>query len=273
MKFGIPYVVLMIPMAWAILISLNPPEIQSLPGGKRRLLEERAQLGLLSRGEKLTIAAFLLAVILWISNPFWGTLLPSFIIERISWFDEYSIGLLVGVICFLLPIDFKNSKFLLDWHDTKFVDWGTLLLFGGGIALSDAMFKTGLATWIATSFVSVLGTPSTFVMMVAIVFLVDFLTEITSNTAVTGMIVPIVISIAISTGENPITLAIAAAIAASMAFMLPVATPPNALVYGTGYIKLKDMVRNGFVLDILGWLMTIGVLYFIAGWLFGVVKF
>ncbi|RPI04502.1 MAG: DASS family sodium-coupled anion symporter [Ignavibacteriae bacterium] len=273
MKFGVPYVVLMIPLAWFILITRNPPEIKSLPGGKDRLLKERAQLGPLSRGEKLTIVAFLIAVILWITNPFWDSLLPSALAARISWIDEYSIGLLVGALCFLLPVKFHQGEFLLDWQDTKFVDWGTLLLFGGGIALSDAMFKTGLAAWIATSFVSVLGTPSTFVMMIAVVFLVDFLTEVTSNTAVTGMIVPIVISIALSTGENPITLAVATAVAASMAFMLPVATPPNALVYGTGYVKLKDMIRNGFMLDILGWILTIGILYFVAGQMFGILKF
>jgi sodium-dependent dicarboxylate transporter 2/3/5 len=273
MKFGVPYVLIMIPVAWMLLILRNPPEIQSLVGGKERLIKERTALGPLRRGEKLTIFAFFCAIVLWMSNPFWDTLLPENIAKQISWIDEYSIGLFVGVICFLLPVNFKKSEFLLEWQDTKFVDWGTLLLFGGGIALSDAMFKTGLASWIAYSFVAGLGTPSTLVMMIAIVLLVDFLTEVTSNTAITGMIVPIVISIAINSGQNPITLSIAAAVAASMAFMLPVATPPNALVYGTGYIKLKDMVSNGFMLDILGWIVTVGVLYFIAGKLFGLLSF
>ena len=131
----------------------------------------------------------------------------------------------------------------------------------------------GFTSWIARSFISVLGTPSTFVLMVAIVLFVDFLTEITSNAAVTGMIVPIVISIAIQSGDNPVTLSIATAIAASLAFMLPVATPPNALVYGTGYIKIKDMIRNGFLLDIFGWLLTVGILYVIGGMVFGVLAF
>lgn len=139
--------------------------------------------------------------------------------------------------------------------------------------MSDAMFKTGLAAWIATSFVGLFGTPSTVVMVFAVVFLIDFLTEVTSNTAVTSMMVPVVISIALKTGENPITVAVAAAIAASMAFMLPVATPPNALVYGTGYIALKDMVRAGFILDIIGWFMTVFVVLVIAGRLWGVVGF
>jgi sodium-dependent dicarboxylate transporter 2/3/5 len=273
MKFGVPYVILMIPVTWGVLLYLNPPEIDSLPGGKERLQHERSELGAVSRGEKLTIVSFVLAVVLWITNPFWNVILPSSFAERISWIDEYSIGLLVGAICFLLPVNFSKSEFLLNWSDTKFVDWGTLILFGGGIALSDAMFKTGLASWIATTFVSVLGIPSTIVMMIAIILLVDFLTEVTSNTAVTGMIVPIVISIALTTGENPVALSVAAAVAASMAFMLPVATPPNALVYGTGYIKLKEMMRNGFVLDILGWFFTVGVLYFLAGKVFRILEF
>jgi sodium-dependent dicarboxylate transporter 2/3/5 len=125
---------------------------------------------------------------------------------------------------------------------------------------------------VAHTFIAVVGSPSTLVMMFAIVLLVDFLTEVTSNTAVTTIMVPIIISVARTTGENPITLAIACALAASMAFMLPVATPPNALVYATGYIKLKDMVRAGFVLDILGWLFTVGILVVFGVWMFGVLK-
>ena len=273
MKIGVPIVVFMVPLAWALLIWRNPPEIDSLPGGKAELEKERVERGPLKRGEKLCIGVFLLAVFLWVSNPFWSMVLSSDLATRISWIDEYSIGLMVGVLCFILPIDFRRSEFLLDWRDTKFVDWGTLLLFGGGIALSDAMFKTGFASWIANSFISVLGTPSTIILVVAIVFFVDLLTEITSNAAVTGMIVPVVISIALKSGENPVTLAIATAIAASMAFMLPVATPPNAIVYGTGYVKMKEMIRNGFLLDIFGWLLAVGVLYLVAGGVFGVLKF
>ncbi|MBI3788771.1 MAG: DASS family sodium-coupled anion symporter [Ignavibacteriales bacterium] len=273
MAFGIPYVILFVPVAWLILLKLHPPEITSVSGGKEKLLSERAALGPMNTGERLTIAMFLFAVALWVSNPFWDLLLPHSLAMRLTWIDEYAIGLLAGTILFIIPVDIRKGIFVIDWRDTKFVDWGTLILFGGGIALSDAMFKTGLAAWIATSFVALLGTPSTLVMMFAVVFLIDFLTEVTSNTAVTSMIVPVVISIALRTGENPITLSVAAAIAASMAFMLPVATPPNALVYGTGYIRLKDMVKAGFVLDIIGWLLTVGILIVFGSWIFGVVRF
>lgn len=273
MKFGVPYVLMYLPVAWFILLKLHPPEVISLPGGKERLLQDRKALGSLSSGERGTIAVFLLAVSLWITNPFWDSLLPPFLAGRVSWLDEYLIGLLCGSLLFFIPVKLSKGSFLLDWRDTKFVDWGTLILFGGGIALSDAMFKTGLAAWIATSFVGLFGAPSTVVMVFAVVFLIDFLTEVTSNTAVTSMMVPVVISIALKTGENPITVAVAAAIAASMAFMLPVATPPNALVYGTGYIALKDMVRAGFILDIIGWFMTVFVVLVIAGRLWGVVGY
>jgi len=273
MKFGVPYVLVMVPLAWAILMTVNRPEVSSIPGGKQRLLEEQAKLGPLGSGEKISVAVFSLAVLLWVSNPFWPALLPSSLASGLVWVDEYTIGLLVGVLCLLLPVDVRGGKFLLEWKDTTFVDWGTLILFGGGIALSDAMFKTGLASWIATAFVEVLGSPSTLVLMMAIILFVDFLTEVASNTAVTGTVVPIVVSIALRTGNDPVTLAVAAAVAASMAFMLPVATPPNAIVYGTGYVRVGEMLKNGFILEILGWVATVTILTVFGGWLFGILRF
>lgn len=272
-SFGIPYVLLFIPVAWFVVIKVNPPEISEIPGGRERFQRERDALGSPSIGEKRTIFVFLTAVALWVSNPFWEALLPTDFVSLVSWVDEYVIGLGVGLLLFIVPVSFRDHTFLLEWSDTRFVDWGTLMLFGGGIALSDAMFKTGLAAWIATSFVGLLGSPSTLVMMFAIVIFIDFLTEVTSNTAVTAMMIPIVISIAVRTGEDPVALAIAAAVAASMAFMLPVATPPNALVFSTGYVKIKDMVKSGFILDIIGWVMTVGIMVVFANWIFGVVRF
>lgn len=268
---GIPYVVLFIPVSWFVLLKVFPPELVTDPGTKARLMEQYSALGPMSRGEKGTIVVFLLASFLWIVTPFREHLLPSSVSDHLEWLDEYAIGLLAGTLLFFIPVGFRRGRFLLDWADTKFVDWGTLILFGGGIALSDAMFKSGLATWIAHTFIGLLGTPSTIAMLFVIVILVAMLTEVTSNTAVTTMMVPIMISIARTTGENPVTLAVATALAASMAFMLPVATPPNALVYSTGYVELKDMVRGGLILDLLGWLFTVGILVVFGVWLFGVV--
>ncbi len=270
MKFGVPYVILFLPIAWFVLLKVFPPEVSAFEGGKRRLLHELHSLGPMSSGEKGSIAVFLLAVVLWLVMPFREQLLPDVIVENIRWLDEYSIGLLAGLLLFVIPVNIKERKFLLHWRDTRFVEWGVLVIVGGGIALSDGMFKTGFASWLATAFVSLFGSPSTIVMMLAIVFFIDFLTEVATNSAVISMMAPVVISIATSTGENPVALTIAAALACSMAFMLPVGTPPNALVYGTGYIRLKDMMKAGFILDILGWLFTVGILI-IFGWLvFGV---
>lgn len=269
MKFGVPLVAALLPVAWFVLLKMNPPEVRHIAGGRVRMQEERAKLGPLSAGERGAVVIFLFAVISWVTNPFWGSLLPKALVTQLTWVDEYAIGLIAGVLGFVMPVTFRRREFVLDWNDAKYVEWGTLILFGGGIALSDAMFKTGLATWLATAFISTLGSPPTIVMLIAVVFLVAFLTEVTSNTAVTSMMVPVFISIALSTGEDPIALAVATALAASLAFMLPVATPPNALVYGTGHVSIRQMVRSGFMLEILGWLVAVGILIVFGSWIFG----
>jgi sodium-dependent dicarboxylate transporter 2/3/5 len=273
MKFGIPFVILFIPVAWFVLLKVFPPEIKNIQGGKKLIGQEKNKLGRWSKGEKLTTIGFAVVVFLWITNPFWNYMFPAKVSENLNWFDENIIALFGALLLFLLPVDWKNQKFILDWRDAKFVDWGTLLLFGGGIALSDGMFKTGLANWIAKTAVSFLGSPSTLVVMFILIILLELLTEVTSNTAVVSMMIPIIISIATGTGNDPAALSIAATLAASMAFMLPVATPPNALVYGTGYIKITDMVKGGIVLDLIAWFFTAAIVYFVADKLLGVISF
>ena len=273
MKIGIPFVILFIPVTWYVLLKVFPPELKNIKGGKQLVVTERIKLGNWSKAEKLTVVAFITVVLLWVSHPFWNYIFSKPVFENLTWFDENIIALVGAFLLFLLPVNWKEQKFVLDWSDTKFVDWGTLLLFGGGIALSDGMFKTGLAGWIATSVVSLLGSPSTLVLMFVLIIMIDFLTEVTSNTAVISMMIPIIISIARGTGDNPVTLCVAATVAASMAFMLPVATPPNALVYGTGYIKIKDMIKGGFILDILAWFFIAFIIFFVANKLLGVLNF
>jgi sodium-dependent dicarboxylate transporter 2/3/5 len=273
MKFGIPHVAIFLPIAWFTLLKLFPPEMRNLAEGREQLLQKRVSLGRMTSGEKWTISAFFLAVLLWTTNPFWDELLPQFLAVRFSGVDEFTIGLCVGLLLFLLPTNLSRREFVLTWDDAKSVDWGTLLLFGGGIALSDAMFKTGAASWLASSTVGMIGAPPTAVLVAVTVLLVGLFSEVASNTAVTTMMAPIMISLAQGTGTDPATLAIAAALASSLGFMLPVATPPNALVYGTGHIRLHDMLKTGLVFDILGWLITVGVLWFFGSQLFGIVRF
>lgn len=273
MKFGVPYVIIGIPCAWYLLMKVFPPEVKSIAGSRDHLLAQLKSLGPLSGGEKATLSAFGVAVVLWVSNPFWDLLLPRSLAQQLNWIDEYSIALIAAFLLFLLPAEWKKGVLTLSWKDVKYIDWGTLILFGGGIALSDAMFKTGLASWVASVSVGIFGDPSTILLVAIVVLLMVIFGEVASNTAVALMMVPIVIAIAQGTGDDPVALSIAAAVAASMGFMLPVATPPNALVYGTGYIKIRDMIRVGFLLDIIGWILTVMIIYFFGHVVFGLFTF
>lgn len=269
MSFGVPYVVLFIPVAWFVLLRLFPPAVRAIAGGKELLLRERLSLGPMSIGARRTLLVFGGAVVLWVSNPFWEQVFSPAAFERLRWVDEYVIGLCCGVALFLIPVSIRQGEFILSWEDSRCVDWGTLILFGGGIALSDAMFRTGLAPWIAHTCTSAFGIPSGMVLIAVTILFVDLLTEVTSNTAVTSMIVPIVISIGVDMGMNPVTVVVAAALAASMAFMLPVATPPNALVFGSGHVKLGDMIKAGAILDIVGWVFTFVIIVIVGNWILG----
>lgn len=273
MKIGLPITLFSIPIIWFLLISIFSIKDVKIVEGKSFIKNLKEELGPFSKGEMLTLASFLLLLTLWISNPFWHYILTIKLKEQFIHFDENIIALFVAVILFFIPVDWKNRKFILDWNDSKFIDWGTLLLFGGGIALSEAMFKTGLAEWIAKSSIGLIGNPNTFLLVIIIVLLIDFLTEVTSNTAVTSMMVPILLSISIGLGVDGKLLALAATFASSMAFMLPVATPPNAIVYGSGYIKITDMIKAGLFLDLLAWVIISFVLFVFGDLLFGLVKF
>ena len=252
MSVGIPFVAFFLPVAWLVLLAVFPPEVHRIKGGKELLKADYRALGPTSPGERGTITVLLMAATAWLLLPFREELLPASIAAHLAWLDEYTVGILAGVALFLVPVDLRRGRFVLEWADARYVDWGILLLFGGGIALSHALFLTGLASWSASSFVSMFGAPSQTVMVSMVVVLVDGLTEVTSNTAVVSMVVPVLISIARETGQSPTALALAAAMASSMAFMLPVATPPNALAYTSGFVQIKDMIRAGIVLDLLG---------------------
>lgn len=273
MKLGLPITLFSIPVVWLLLIKIFSIDNVVIQNGKSFIINLKENLGPVSKGEALTLMCFFILLILWISNPFWRDILPDNIVNQLTYFDENIIALTVALLMFFIPVDWKNKKFLLDWNDSKFIDWGTLLLFGGGIALSDAMFKTGLAGWIAKTTISLTGNLNTILLILIIVLFIDLLTEVTSNTAVTSMMVPILISISVGLNVDGKLLALAATFASSMAFMLPVATPPNAVVYGSGYLKIIDMIKAGVVLDILAWFIITFVLFVFGDLIFQTVNF
>ncbi len=265
MKLGLPVAVLGVLAAWALLMVLFRPRVTSIADAAEALEEQKRSLGKWTADEFFTLAVFALVVILWMTQPFWKYVLSPAGFERISGFGVYEIGLFCALLLFIIPVDWGNWRAVLTWRDSRYVDWGTLLLFGGGIALSNAMFKTGLTGWLASGFVGRLSTLSPWLCLALVVLLVDFLTEITSNTAVTTMMTPILIVLAPQLNLEPVTLCVAAAMAASLAFMLPVATPPNALVYGTGYFRITQMMRAGVLMNLVGCLVMVGCLYFFGG--------
>jgi sodium-dependent dicarboxylate transporter 2/3/5 len=165
-----------------------------------------------------------------------------------------------GLLLFLIPISLRRNLFVLDWHWASKMPWGVLILFGGGLAMADGFKDTKLADWIGLQ-VGLLEHAPILLLVIAVTALIIFLTELTSNTATAAMVMPILTAVAIGLGQNPLLLIVPAAIAASCAFMLPVATPPNAIVFGSGYVTIPQMVRSGFGLNILGIVLVVVLTY------------
>jgi sodium-dependent dicarboxylate transporter 2/3/5 len=170
------------------------------------------------------------------------------------------------LLLYIIPAG--NVKPIMDWENTAKLPWNIVLLFGGGFALASAFVVSGLSTWFGSLFENISGTP-TVVLIAGISTMVTFLTELTSNTATAEMILPIMASLAQAIGENPLLLMVPAALSASCAFMLPVATPPNAIIFGTNRVRIYDMVRIGFIMNIIG-VILITTTVLIAGGILGI---
>jgi sodium-dependent dicarboxylate transporter 2/3/5 len=183
---------------------------------------------------------------------------------------DSTVAIFSALLLFCIPVDLKKKDFLLDWNSAKNISWGILILFGGGIALANGVQSTGLANWIGEGISSVSKLPVILIVL-SVCLLMTFLTEITSNTAISTIFMPILAATAVATALNPLLLMVPAAISASCAFMLPVATPPNAIVFSTGYITMPQMVRTGIGLNFLGAFLITMIIYFLAIPIFGIV--
>src|SRR5690606_16480618 len=170
--------------------------------------------------------------------------------------DDSIIALTGAMLLFILPAKNEESVHILSWKAAKEIPWGIILLFGGGLAIAEGFQDSGLATSIAVGMSRFEGV-SLFLLLLIVVASINFLTEITSNVATTAMVLPVLAPIALSIGVHPFGLLFGATIAASCAFMLPVATPPNAVVFGSNYVRMKDMVRTGLVLNLLSIILII----------------
>lgn len=252
MGVGVPVSVIMIPAAWLLLTRvLHPPG--DLHGDAAAIIRaEREALGPPDLGEKITGAVFATTAIAWVlraEKTIGGVTLPgleTFMPE----IRDSTIAMAAAAALFLLPAGpLREGRFCLDWKTARRIPWGVLVLFGGGLSLAVAMEQSGLAVWIG-GVVANLGSMPTWVVVGAVAALIVFLTELTSNVATTSMAMPVMAGAAAGLGLEPLLLMTAAALGASMAFMLPVATPPNAIVFSSGYLTIPQMSRAGFLLNL-----------------------
>lgn len=264
MRLGIPLVVVFLPLAWAYLTFFAyPVRLRQLPGGSELIRDEFRRLGPMTRAEWLVFLVFCSAVFLWV---FRGTIAA---VTGWSGLTDTGIAILAALALFVTPVSFRRREFLMDWRTAEQLPWGILLLFGGGLSLAAAMTATGVDRFIGGGLIHAAGWPALGLVLLLTLGVI-FLTELTSNTAVTNALMPILGAGAITLGVHPYLLLIPAAVAASCAFMLPVATPPNAIVFASGHITLPQMVKAGFWLNIIGVLLISVLLRYAGGWLLGI---
>lgn len=225
------------------------PQFDELPVGADTIDSQLEELGPMSRQERMVLVVFVAMAAAWIG----GSLLDQFGLVPVPEDVDTIVAIGGAMVLFTLPTKTETGEhtFLLDWTSAVDIPWGVILLFGGGLAIAAGFGDTGLAAWIGEQ-LSLLEGVSMILVLFSVVLLTIFLTEVTSNTATTAMLMPILAGVAVGIGVHPYGLMIAGATAASFAFMLPVATPPNAIVFGSGYISLPRMARVGVGLNAIG---------------------
>ena len=270
MQLGVPLVVTFIAIAWVLITRvLFRSDLDEIPGGKEMIGEQLAAMGPVSRGETLVLAVFASAAFRWIvpgllsEIPAVGDALPW-----LGGLNDTAIAIGAGIVLFLLPAE-PGGRMVLVWDDAqKGLPWGVLLLFGGGLSLASAVAASGLDAWIGAQ-VEPLGALPVILLVAAIVTLVLLLTEVTSNTATAATFIPVLGGVALGIGADSMTLLIPAALAATCAFMLPVGTPPNAIVFGSGTVTIGQMARGGALLNVTGVVLITLFAFLLGGWALG----
>ncbi|HRQ63441.1 MAG TPA: DASS family sodium-coupled anion symporter [Xanthomonadaceae bacterium] len=261
MKVGLPLVAVMLPLTWLYLTRLVfPLRIEVPEAARMEIREDLERLGPMSRAERMLLGVFVATASAWILRP-----------QIVHWtgiegLTDAVIAMCGAVSLFLLPVDVRQRKFLLDWDTAQRLPWGILLLFGGGLSLAAAISANGVDAWLASGFSGLHGIHILWVMLAASA-LVVLLTSMFSNTAIATTFIPVLAAATMGLGIAPLPVLFAAAFAATCAFMLPVATPPNAIVFASGHVRIADMVRAGLGLNILAVAVIVLVVKGLGGWL------
>jgi sodium-dependent dicarboxylate transporter 2/3/5 len=256
MMFGVPIVVILLPITWLLLTRLFFPLSRVSPSAVRVHVMEP-----LSRGQSIVAAILVLTALAWVFRPLFSQWIG------ISGLTDAGIAMLAALALFTLPDKISDGQALLTWDDIQTIRWDVLILFGGGLALAGAVNSTGLAEWVGTGTAKLRGLPIMLLVLVMMVVIV-YLGELASNTAMAAIFLPIAGAASLGLGVSPLTLVLPVALAASLGFMLPVATPPNAIVYGSGAVSSHDMLRAGAALDVISI-----VIVFVAAILLGPIVF
>ncbi|MDA4829807.1 MULTISPECIES: SLC13 family permease [Kocuria] len=260
MLVGVPLAVVLMALCWLLLTKvLFKPEISEIPGGKELIGEELHKLGPMSSGEKRVLALFVLAAAAWILVP---------ILFDDPMISDAGIAVAVGLLLFLCPAGAAPGVRLLDWETAVKLPWGVLLLFGGGLALSAQFSTSGLTEWIGQQVQGLGGLPVVLLVLLMAGGIL-LLTELTSNTATAATFLPVAGGVAMGIGVDPMLLAIPVALAATCAFMLPVATPPNAIAFGSGYVTVSQMIRGGVWLNLIALVLITITTMTLGVWVFG----
>ena len=267
LKIGLPFTIVFVPLMWIYMIKFAlPTKGQVLENADEIIRREAEKLGKMQRGEAMILVVFVITALLWIfrsdinlgsvSIRGWAGLLGVD-----NYVHDSTIAMGMGIICFILPVDMKNNVCLLDWKHARQVPWGILLLFGGGFAIAAGFQESGLTGWVGAQ-LSVLQDVPVPVLIAAIALMMTFLTEVTSNTASTQMLLPILVATAEALNINALLLMLPATMAASCAFMLPIGTPPNAIVFASGRISLDRMAKTGLLLNLITVVFITAFIYF-----------
>ena len=270
MAIGVPLVVVLFTFLAAYFWWTSGRNIDAGEGSVRLVRDELRKLGPVSVGQRNVLIAFLVTVVLWtlpgvlslvaLLVPSWAASLGAFATSYNDTVPEGVAAMVGALLLFVLPLHWRTRKFTLTWDEAVRIDWGIVLLYGGGLALGDLAFSTGLARAIGDGLTAWLPWHTPFALTVLFTGLAIVLSEATSNTASANMIVPVAIAVANSSGVNPILPALGATLGASMGFMMPISTAPNAIVYSSGYIPISSMMKYGIAVDLAGFVAIVTIL-------------
>ncbi|MFO7668862.1 MAG: SLC13 family permease [Bacteroidales bacterium] len=274
MTFALPISLLMLVVVWVVIYLIYRPRKKWAHLDREHFRSAYRELGKTTQEERTVFILFLLLALLWITRtgitfsrvfiPGWASLfkVPEYI-------NDGTVAIFISVLLFLMPARQGKEKRIMDWKTMQRLPWYIVLLFGGGFALALGFQSSGLAVWFGEQLLWTSGVHP-YLILAAVLILMSFLTELTSNVASTQMLLPVFASLAVSSGNNPLLMMIPATLASSLAFMLPTATPPNAIVFGTDRIRIATMVRTGFIINMAGVAVVLLITWLLGGFTFDI---